>query len=50
MSETSAIKYSKLINKFTDAVQRVPQHMIASYLSITPETLSRIRSPMVSRK
>ena len=50
MSETSAIKYSKLINKFTDAKQRVPQHMIASYLGIIRETLILIRSQMPSYK
>ncbi len=50
MSETAEVKYVKLINNFSDAVQRVPQHMIASYLGITRETLSRIRSQMASRK
>jgi CRP-like cAMP-binding protein len=50
MSETAEVKYIKLVNNFPDCVQRVPQHMIASYLGITRETLSRIRSQMAARK
>ena len=30
--------------------QRVPQYMIASYLGMTPETLSRIRKKLTKRK
>lgn len=50
MSETAEEKYTKLINNFPGCIQRIPQRMIASYLGITPETLSRIRSQMASRK
>lgn len=50
MSETAEEKYTKLINNFPTCTNRIPQHMIASYLGITPETLSRIRSQMASRK
>lgn len=50
LSETAEQKYLKLIQTFPDFVQRVPQHMIASYLGITRETLSRIRSQMSTRK
>jgi CRP-like cAMP-binding protein len=50
LSETAEEKYTKLINNFPGCIQRVPQHMIASYLGITPETLSRVRSQMASRK
>jgi len=44
MSETAAEKYDKFIKTYSGCIQRIPQHMIASYLGITPETLSRIRS------
>lgn len=50
MSETAEEKYSKLVDSFPDCIQRVPQHMIASYLGITRETLSRTRSQMAAKK
>jgi|SRR5665213_70332 len=50
MSETAEEKYTKLVNNFPSCLQRIPQHMIASYLGITRETLSRIRGQMASRK
>jgi len=50
LSESAEEKYTKLINNFPGCIQRVPQHMIASYLGITPETLSRIRSQIAGRK
>ena len=36
-------RYQNLVKAYPDIVQRVPQHMIASYLGASPETLSRIR-------
>ena len=50
MSESAEEKYTKLINNFPDCIERVPQHMIASYLGITRETLSRVRSQLATRK
>lgn len=43
-------RYKNLAAMYPDIVQRVPQHMIASYMGLTPETLSRIRRKMTSRK
>ncbi len=43
-------RYKKLVERYPDIVQRVPQHMIASYLGLTPETLSRVRKQMTTRK
>jgi len=48
-TETAEEKYLKLLNEFPDILQRVPQHMIASYLGITRETLSRTRSQITTR-
>lgn len=48
ISSTAEERYLKLLRDFPDIVPRVPQHMIASYLGITRETLSRIRSQIVS--
>ena len=37
-------KYSNFISKYPDINNRVPLHMIASYLGVSAETLSRARS------
>lgn len=36
-------KYQKFLDEYPQIANRVPQHMIASYIGITPETLTRIR-------
>jgi CRP-like cAMP-binding protein len=38
-------RYSDFVKTYPEFLQRFPQHMIASYLGITKETLSRIRKP-----
>jgi len=43
LSETAEQKYLRFINTYPDCLSRVPQHMIASYLGIKRETLSRVR-------
>lgn len=37
-------RYEALLEERPDIVQRVPQHYLASYLGITPVSLSRIRN------
>lgn len=37
-------RYRDLVEKRPDLIQRVPQHMIASFLGIKPQSLSRIRA------
>jgi CRP-like cAMP-binding protein len=37
-------RYEELIKNYPEIIQRVPQHYIASYLGITPVSLSRIRN------
>jgi CRP-like cAMP-binding protein len=42
-------KYVSFLEKFPHLSTRVPQSMIASYLGITAETLSRVRKQIVKR-
>ncbi len=43
-------RYKNLTNLYPTIVQRVPQHMIASYMGLTPETLSRVRGRVSGKK
>ncbi|MDN8591370.1 Crp/Fnr family transcriptional regulator [Paenibacillus sp. 11B] len=42
-------RYQSLLRKRPHLVDRVPQHQLASYLGITPESLSRIKKRVHSR-
>ena len=48
ISTTAEERYTRLLHDFPRISQRVPQHMIASYIGVTRETLSRLRSQMTS--
>ncbi len=50
MSATALERYQDFLQTYPDIVQRVPQKMIASYLGITPEALSKIRGKMSKKK
>jgi CRP-like cAMP-binding protein len=43
-------RYQDFLNTYPDIIQRIPQRMIASYLGITPEALSNLRSNMSKKK
>ncbi|MFN8260190.1 MAG: Crp/Fnr family transcriptional regulator [Chitinophagales bacterium] len=47
MSKSAAERYCDFIHKYPQIEQRVPNHQIASYLGIKPESLSRIRKQYV---
>jgi CRP-like cAMP-binding protein len=49
LSQTAEKRYHELITACPTLPQRIPQHMLASFLGITPETLSRIRKQMALR-
>lgn len=44
IKHTPRQRYEQLLRQYPDIARRVPQHYIASYLGITPVSLSRIRS------
>jgi CRP-like cAMP-binding protein len=50
LSGTAEEKYNQLIQSCPTLAERIPQHMLASFLGITPETVSRIRKQMSLRK
>ncbi len=43
MNYTAEERYADLVNNYPHFLQRFPQNMIASYLGLSPETLSRIK-------
>ncbi len=49
ISYTAEERYHNFIARFPDIFYRIPLHMIASYLGVSRETLSRIRSQSVQR-
>jgi CRP-like cAMP-binding protein len=49
ISMTAEQRYLNLENTYPEFLQRFPQHIIASYLGITKETLSRIRKHAVTK-
>lgn len=42
-------RYERLIEHGSPLLQKVPQYMLASYIGITPEHLSRIRKKLLTR-
>ncbi|MDR6515440.1 Crp/Fnr family transcriptional regulator [Chryseobacterium camelliae] len=49
LGETAEERYLKFIRMYPDLLLRVPQWMIASYLGITPESLSRVRKELARK-
>jgi CRP-like cAMP-binding protein len=50
LSATAEERYDDFVRTYPSIAQRVPKHMLASYLGITPETLSRIRTAQSQKK
>ena len=46
--ESAEVRYLNLLSKYPNITQRVSQFHIASYLGITPESLSRLRKKLAS--
>lgn len=49
ISATAEEKYTGFVQKYPDLLQRVPLHMIASYLGVSRETLTRIRQSLAAK-
>lgn len=49
-NEEPELRYLNLMKQRPELVQQIPQHYIASYLGIKPESLSRIRKRILSVK
>ena len=47
-SHTAEEKFQHLMDYNPQIIQRVPQHLVASYLGLAPETVSRIRKKLAS--
>lgn len=49
-SEDAESRYLEFSQLYPNFVQRIPQYLIASYLGIKPQSLSRIRKKMAEKK
>lgn len=49
LTETAEERYLNFLKMYPDIMQRVPQWMVASYLGITPESLSRVRKELARK-
>jgi CRP-like cAMP-binding protein len=50
LSASAEERYLNFVAMYPDVLMRVPQTMVASYLGITPESLSRVRKEIAQRK
>ncbi len=50
LSKTADERYLSFLKTYPELVRRIPQKHIASYLGITPQSLSRIRKELVENK
>ena len=50
LASPAETRYNDFLDTYPSIAQRIPQHMLASYLGITPETLSRIRRRAMQKK
>ena len=49
LSTTAEERYQKFIKTYPELFEQIPQNQIASYLGITPQSLSRIRKELVQK-
>ena len=49
LSKPAEERYLEFIKKYPEVVQRVPQQLIASYIGVTPEFLSKVRAKLAKK-
>ena len=49
MSASAIERYEHFVKTYPEIIQRVPQKMIASYLGITPEALSKVKGQRIRK-
>ncbi len=49
LSLTAEARFEKFCNKYPGLVARLPQRMVASYIGVTPEFFSRMKSNLLKR-
>lgn len=49
-NEEAEARYLKMIETYPQILQKVPQHYVASYLGIKPQSLSRIRKKITTKE
>ena len=50
MSSSAIERYQHFVATYPEIIQRVPQRMVASYLGITPEALSKVKGESLRTK
>ena len=50
LRDSAETRYLTFVRTYPALVERVPQHQVASYLGITPQSLSRIRKELSQKR
>jgi CRP-like cAMP-binding protein len=48
--KTAGVRYDEFVKSYPEFVERIPQYMLASFLGVTPEFLSRLRRRRAARR
>ena len=48
MNDSAEFRYKSFLNSYRNVLDRIPQHIVASYLGITPQSFSRLKKELDS--